>query len=105
MHRTQRIEGPLGQGKALVHDLKPTVRIIANNHLGLPVETVADAGHLAGGDLIAIDIDIEGAQTSRVMARYMVLATGRSGLCGFALPDFPKAPTGASPPRTSILTR
>ena len=37
-------------------------------------------------DLIAIDI--EGAETGRVLTRRLVLATGRSGLGGFAVPDF-----------------
>ncbi|RUX04866.1 NAD(P)/FAD-dependent oxidoreductase [Mesorhizobium sp. M8A.F.Ca.ET.059.01.1.1] len=38
------------------------------------------------GDLIAVDI--EGAETGRVLTRHLVLATGRSGLGGFAVPDF-----------------
>jgi cation diffusion facilitator CzcD-associated flavoprotein CzcO len=40
------------------------------------------------GDLIAVDI--EGAETGRVLTRHLVLATGRSGLGGFAVPDFLK---------------
>lgn len=39
-------------------------------------------------DLIAIDI--EGAETGRVLTRRLVLATGRSGLGGFAVPEFLK---------------
>lgn len=35
-----------------------------------------------------IAIDIEGAETGRVLTRRLVLATGRSGLGGFAVPDF-----------------
>ena len=38
------------------------------------------------GDLI--QIDIEGAETGPVLTRRLVLATGRSGLGGFAVPDF-----------------
>ncbi|XUY29609.1 NAD(P)-binding domain-containing protein [Agrobacterium sp. rho-8.1] len=38
------------------------------------------------GDLIAIEID--GAERGRVLTRRLVLATGRSGLGGFAVPDF-----------------
>jgi cation diffusion facilitator CzcD-associated flavoprotein CzcO len=37
-------------------------------------------------DLIAIDLD--GAETGRVLTRRLVLATGRSGLGGFAVPAF-----------------
>ncbi|MER9217017.1 NAD(P)/FAD-dependent oxidoreductase [Mesorhizobium sp. M0663] len=55
--------------------------------LGLPVRnSVRMTGLAAVGDLIAIDI--EGAETGRVLTRRLVLATGRSGLGGFAVPDF-----------------
>ena len=37
-----------------------------------------------------IAIDVEGAETGRVLTRRLVLATGRSGLGGFAVPDFLK---------------
>lgn len=47
-------------------------------------------------DLIAIDI--EGAESGRVLTRHLVLATGRSGLGGFAVPDFLK---GVDPDRWS----
>lgn len=40
----------------------------------------------AADDLIAIDL--AGAETGRVYTRRLVLATGRSGLGGFAVPDF-----------------
>src|SRR6266567_5164516 len=57
--------------------------------LGLPVRNgVRMTGISPVGDLIAIDI--EGAETGRVLARHLVLATGRSGLGGFAVPDFLK---------------
>ena len=55
--------------------------------LGLPVRNgVRMTGIAPAGDLIAIDI--EGAETGRVLTRHLVLATGRSGLGGFAVPDF-----------------
>lgn len=38
------------------------------------------------GDLIALTV--EGDETGRVLTRRLVLATGRSGLGGFAVPDF-----------------
>ncbi|KAB8312887.1 NAD(P)/FAD-dependent oxidoreductase [Erwinia endophytica] len=38
------------------------------------------------GSLIALDID--GAETGRLFTRHLVLATGRSGLGGMAIPDF-----------------
>lgn len=38
------------------------------------------------GDLIALTV--EGAETGRILTRRLVLATGRSGLGGFAVPDF-----------------
>jgi len=38
------------------------------------------------GALIALDID--GAETGRLFTRHLVLATGRSGLGGMAIPDF-----------------
>jgi len=57
--------------------------------LGLPVRNgVRMTGISPIGDLIAIDI--EGAETGRVLTRHLVLATGRSGLGGFAVPDFLK---------------
>jgi cation diffusion facilitator CzcD-associated flavoprotein CzcO len=57
--------------------------------LDLPVHNgVRMTGISAVGDLIAIDI--EGAETGRVLTRHLVLATGRSGLGGFAVPDFLK---------------
>lgn len=33
MHRSQRVEGSVGQGKALVQDLKPPVRLITDDFL------------------------------------------------------------------------
>ncbi|MEK1887244.1 MAG: NAD(P)/FAD-dependent oxidoreductase [Phyllobacterium sp.] len=55
--------------------------------LALPVRNgVRMTGVMPAGDLIAIDI--EGAETGRVLTRHLVLATGRSGLGGFAVPDF-----------------
>lgn len=55
--------------------------------LDLPVRNgVRMTGISPVGDLIAIDID--GAETSQVLTRHLVLATGRSGLGGFAVPDF-----------------
>jgi cation diffusion facilitator CzcD-associated flavoprotein CzcO len=55
--------------------------------LDLPVRNgVRMTGISAVGDLIAIDID--GAQTGQVLTRHLVLATGRSGLGGFAVPHF-----------------
>lgn len=57
--------------------------------LDLPVRNgVRMTGISSLGDLIAIDI--EGAETGRVLTRHLVLATGRSGLGGFAVPEFLK---------------
>ncbi|MCW0000580.1 NAD(P)/FAD-dependent oxidoreductase [Pararhizobium sp. YC-54] len=57
--------------------------------LDLPVRNgVRMTGITSVGDLIAIDID--GAEKGRVLTRRLVLATGRSGLGGFAVPDFLK---------------
>jgi cation diffusion facilitator CzcD-associated flavoprotein CzcO len=57
--------------------------------LNLPVRNgVRMTGVSFVGDLIAVDI--EGAETGRVLTRRLVLATGRSGLGGFAVPDFLK---------------
>jgi len=59
------------------------------NVLDLPVRNrVRMAGISQLGDLIAINI--EGAETGRVLTRHLVLATGRSGLGGFSVPDFLK---------------
>jgi cation diffusion facilitator CzcD-associated flavoprotein CzcO len=58
--------------------------------LNLPVRNnVRLTGVAQAGDLIAIDL--KGAETGRVLTRRLVLATGRSGLGGFAAPDFLKA--------------
>lgn len=55
--------------------------------LNLPVRNgVKMTGISFDGDLIGIDL--EGAETGRVYTRRLVLATGRSGLGGFAVPDF-----------------
>ncbi|QLK63623.1 SidA/IucD/PvdA family monooxygenase (plasmid) [Enterobacteriaceae bacterium Kacie_13] len=55
--------------------------------LHLPVRNnVRMTGIEAAGDLIALNL--EGAETGRVYTRRLVLATGRSGLGGFAVPDF-----------------
>lgn len=55
--------------------------------LALPVRNnVRMTGISAADDLIAIDL--EGAETGRIYTRHLVLATGRSGLGGFAVPDF-----------------
>ncbi|MBB6464866.1 cation diffusion facilitator CzcD-associated flavoprotein CzcO [Aminobacter lissarensis] len=57
--------------------------------LALPVRNnVRMTGIAPAGEFIAIDI--EGAETGRVLTRHLVLATGRSGLGGFAVPDFLK---------------
>ncbi|MFS7305206.1 NAD(P)-binding domain-containing protein [Rahnella inusitata] len=57
------------------------------NVLDLPVRNnVRMTGIAEAGDLIALDL--EGAETGRVYTRRLVLATGRSGLGGFAVPDF-----------------
>lgn len=57
--------------------------------LALPVRNnVRMTGVAPVGDLIAVDI--EGEETGRVLTRHLVLATGRSGLGGFAVPDFLK---------------
>ncbi|MDF7660247.1 NAD(P)/FAD-dependent oxidoreductase [Erwiniaceae bacterium L1_54_6] len=55
--------------------------------LNLPVRNnVRMTAIAAEGDLIALDL--AGAETGRVYTRRLVLATGRSGLGGFAVPDF-----------------
>lgn len=55
--------------------------------LDLPVENgVRMTGVQPAGDLIAIDL--EGRENGRVLARHLVLATGRSGLGGFSVPPF-----------------
>jgi cation diffusion facilitator CzcD-associated flavoprotein CzcO len=55
--------------------------------LDLPIRNgVLMTGISSVGDLIAIDV--EGAETAQVLTRRLVLATGRSGLGGFAVPDF-----------------
>lgn len=55
--------------------------------LDLPVRNgVRMTAISAVDDLIAIDLS--GAETGRVLTRRLVLATGRSGLGGFAVPDF-----------------
>lgn len=57
--------------------------------LHLPVQNnVRMTGLAFEGDLIALDL--KGAETGRVYTRRLVLATGRSGLGGFAVPDFLK---------------
>lgn len=57
------------------------------NVLDLPVQNNVRMTAIAFvDDLIAIDI--EGAETGRVYTRRLVLATGRSGLGGFAVPEF-----------------
>jgi len=57
--------------------------------LALPVRNnVRMTGISSIDDLIAIDV--EGAEAGRVLTRHLVLATGRSGLGGFAVPDFLK---------------
>lgn len=55
--------------------------------LALPVRNeVRMTGIARDGDLIAITV--EGAETGRVLTRRLVLATGRSGLGGIAVPAF-----------------
>jgi cation diffusion facilitator CzcD-associated flavoprotein CzcO len=55
--------------------------------LGLPVRNNIRMKAISFvDDLIAIDID--GAESGRVLTRRLVLATGRSGLGGFAIPEF-----------------
>jgi cation diffusion facilitator CzcD-associated flavoprotein CzcO len=55
--------------------------------LDLPVRNgVRMTGVSTVDGLIAVDID--GAENGRVLTRHLVLATGRSGLGGFAVPDF-----------------
>lgn len=55
--------------------------------LGLPVRNEVRVTRIsAEGDLIALDL--EGAETGRVLTRHLVLATGRSGLGGAAVPGF-----------------
>ncbi len=57
--------------------------------LDLPVRNgVRMTGISSVDGLIAVDI--EGSETGRVLTRHLVLATGRSGLGGFAVPDFLK---------------
>jgi len=57
--------------------------------LDLPVRNqVRMTGVSSVDGLIAIDV--EGTETGRVLTRHLVLATGRSGLGGFAVPDFLK---------------
>lgn len=57
--------------------------------LNLPVRNnVRMTGIAPAGDLIALEL--EGAETGRVLTRRLVLATGRSGLGGFAVPAFLK---------------
>jgi cation diffusion facilitator CzcD-associated flavoprotein CzcO len=59
------------------------------NVLNLPVHNgVRMTGIAPVGDLISIEI--EGAENGRVLTRRLVLATGRSGLGGIAVPDFLK---------------
>lgn len=58
--------------------------------LNLPVHNgVRMVGIASVGDLISIEV--EGAENDRVLTRKLVLATGRSGLGGIAVPDFLKA--------------
>ena len=55
--------------------------------LNLPVRNNVRVTHIGfAGDLIALDVS--GAETGRIYTRRLVLATGRSGLGGFAVPDF-----------------
>jgi cation diffusion facilitator CzcD-associated flavoprotein CzcO len=55
--------------------------------LALPVRNnVRITAISAADDLIALDL--AGAETGRVFTRHLVLATGRSGLGGVAVPDF-----------------
>lgn len=55
--------------------------------LNLPVyNNVRVTGIAQADELIALDLS--GAETGRVYTRRLVLATGRSGLGGFAVPDF-----------------
>jgi len=57
--------------------------------LNLPVHNgVRVSGISAEGELIALDLN--GAESGRVYTRRLVLATGRSGLGGFAVPEFLK---------------
>jgi cation diffusion facilitator CzcD-associated flavoprotein CzcO len=57
--------------------------------LNLPVHNnVSMTGIAPAGDLIAVNI--EGEESGQVLTRRLVLATGRSGLGGFAVPDFLK---------------
>jgi len=57
------------------------------NVLNLPVcNDVRVTGIAQAGELIALDLS--GVETGRVYTRRLVLATGRSGLGGFAVPDF-----------------
>lgn len=57
--------------------------------LSLPVHNgVRMTGITQHSDFIAIDVT--GAQTGRILTRRLVLATGRSGLGGFAVPSFLK---------------
>jgi len=55
--------------------------------LNLPVQNgVRMTGISQAGDLIALEV--EGFTSRRIFTRRLVLATGRSGLGGFAVPDF-----------------
>lgn len=55
--------------------------------LNLPVQNNVRITHITPvDDLLALDLS--GAETGRVYTRRLVLATGRSGLGGFAVPDF-----------------
>jgi cation diffusion facilitator CzcD-associated flavoprotein CzcO len=57
--------------------------------LDLPVRNgVKMTGVSPVDELIAVDI--EGVESGRVLTRHLILATGRSGLGGFAVPDFLK---------------
>ena len=59
------------------------------NVLDLPVRNAVRVTSISfEGDLIALNL--QGAETGRVLTRRLVLATGRSGLGGFAVPDFLK---------------
>ena len=55
--------------------------------LNLPVENGVRVTRIAQADAL-IALDLSGAETGRVYTRRLVLATGRSGLGGFAVPDF-----------------
>lgn len=56
--------------------------------LALPVRNgVRMTGVAAAGDLIAVDV-VQGGTPARILTRHLVLATGRSGLGGSAVPPF-----------------